>query len=265
MEQNKNQFTKSEKKIFHFIMNNFEEIMYKSLTDIANACKVGEATVLRFCRKLGYKGYQDFKFSLARELTPQQNNDTDQTYTSKVKNNMVQALEDTYSFVNEEELQKAIDLLSDKSNLVVFGVSSSGIAGLDMQNRLMRIGINIEVITDSHNQMIRSNSLDSNSVIIAISLTGSTKDIVDAVLNGRKHGAKVIAITNYMESPLTKYADIVLLTSAKENPLDSGLLVSKVSQLLIIDLLCTGITLKNHNDSKKMKELVAETISNKLY
>ena len=134
-----------------------------------------------------------------------------------------------------------------------------------MQNRLMRIGMNIETITDSHNQVIRSNSVTSDTVIIAISLTGSTKDVIEAVKIGKNNGATVIAITNYTESPLTSDADIVLLTSAKENPLDSGSLVSKVSQLFVIDLLCTGITMKNYEKAKQTKEQIAQTISCLLY
>lgn len=102
-------------------------------------------------------------------------------------------------------------------------------------------------------------------MIIAISLTGSTKDIIDAVETSKDNGASIIAITNYTESPLSKFADIVLLTSAKENPLDSGSLVSKISQLFVIDLLCTGITMRNYEDAKKTKEKIAQTISNKLY
>lgn len=265
MEKYKNQFTKSELKLYHYIRKNFEDVLYQSLTQTANACYVGEATVLRFCRKLGYKGYQEFKLSLARELSTYQKNDHHETYISKIRNNMVQALEDTYALVDDNELQKAIDSIYHARSVVVFGVSSSGIAGLDMQNRLMRIGISIETITDSHNQMIRSNSVNKETVIVAISLTGSTKDVVDAVKNGKKNGATIVAITNYTASPLTSYADHILLTSAKENPLDSGSLVSKISQLFVIDLLCTGITMKNHKKAKKIKEQVAETISNKLY
>ena len=178
---------------------------------------------------------------------------------------MVQAIEDTYKLVDDEQLQRAIDQIDQSTNVVVFGVSSSGIAGLDMQNRLMRIGVNIETITDSHNQVLRANSVNQDTVIIAISLTGSTKDIIDAVETSKDNGASIIAITNYTESPLSKFADIVLLTSAKENPLDSGSLVSKISQLFVIDLLCTGITMRNYEDAKKTKEKIAQTISNKLY
>ncbi|GAB3790505.1 MurR/RpiR family transcriptional regulator [Virgibacillus kimchii] len=265
MEQNKNTFTKSELKLYNFITENFEKVVYQSLTEIAIACQVGEATVLRFCRKLGYKGYQDFKLALARELSIRENHGNDGTYIDKVRNNMIQAVDDTYKLVDDAQLQMAIDKIYDAQSVVVYGVSSSGIAGLDMQNRLMRIGMNIETITDSHNQVIRSNSTNKETVIIAISLTGSTKDIIDAVKTAKTNGAAVIAITNYMKSPLTSYADIVLLTSAKENPLDSGSLVSKISQLFVIDLLCTGITMKNYEGAKQIKEQVAQTISEKLY
>src|SRR5699024_4103244 len=154
--------------------------------------------------------------------------------------NMVRTEEDTCALVDDEQLQQSIQMIYQAKNVVVYGVSSSGIAGLDMQNRLMHIGSNIEVVTVSPNQMIRSNSFDIQIVINAISLTGSTKDIIDVVENSKQNGAKVIAITNYTESPLAEFADIILLTSAKENPLDSGSLASKISQLYIIDLLCTG-------------------------
>lgn len=265
MEQNKNKFTKSEQKLYNYITEKFEQIVYQSLTEIAIACQLGEATVLRFCRKLGYKGYQEFKLSLAQELSTHEKSGNDDTYIDKVRKNMVQAVDDTYELVDDVRLQEAIDSIYEANTLVVYGVSSSGIAGMDMQNRLMRIGMNIEAITDSHNQVIRSNSVTSETVIIAISLTGSTKDVIEAVKIGKNNGATVIAITNYTESPLTSYADIVLLTSAKENPLDSGSLVSKVSQLFVIDLLCTGITMKNYEKAKQTKEQIAQTISYKLY
>src|SRR5699024_6360863 len=161
----------------------------------------------------------------------------------------------------DEQLQQSIQMIYQAKNVVVYGVSSSGIAGLDMQNRLMRIGRSIEVVTDSHNQMIRSNSADNETVIIAISLTGSTKDSSDAVENSEQNGDEVIAITNYTGAPLAEFADIIVLTSAKENPLDSGSLVSRIAQLYIIGLLCTGIAIEDHGKARKADELVPEPIS----
>ncbi|MBB6450980.1 DNA-binding MurR/RpiR family transcriptional regulator [Geomicrobium halophilum] len=265
MEQNKNNFTKSEHKLHRYILEHFEEVLYKSLTEISSECKLGEATILRFCRKLGLKGYQDFKFALAQELSSLQKSNNDETYIDKIKGNMGQSIEDTYELLDADILQQAIDEISHSNDVIVYGISSSGIAGLDMKSRLMRIGKNIEVVTDSHNQVIRSCSVTNETVIIAISLTGSTKDIVDAVEEAKKNHATVVAITNYVKSPLTKYSDLVLLSSAKENPLDSGSLVSKVSQLFVIDLLCTGIAMTQYERAQQNKELIAGAISSKLY
>lgn len=262
--QQKNQFTKSERKLHDYIINHTEQVIYQSLTETANECQIGEATVLRFCRKLGFKGYQEFKLSLARKASTNKQNNSN-TYVDKVKYNMIQTLNDTNDLINQRQLDSAIEAIYHAESVIVYGISSSGIAGLDMQNRLMRIGLNIETITDPHSQVLRANSMDSKSVIIAISLTGSTKDIIDAVQIGKDKHATVIAITNYMESPLTKFSDIILLTSAKENPLNSGSLVSKISQLFVIDLLCTGITIKDYDKAKKIQEQAAGALSNKLY
>ncbi|MDQ0255888.1 DNA-binding MurR/RpiR family transcriptional regulator [Evansella vedderi] len=265
MEQNKTSLTKSELKVYDFVLKNLKEVIYQSLTEISLACDIGESTVLRFCRKLGFKGYQDFKFALAQELASINHSESDETFIDRVKNSMVETIHNTYEIVDHEELQKVIDHIIETDNVIVYGVSSSGIAGLDMQNRLMRIGKHIEVITDSHMQVTRSISVSSKTLIIAISLTGSTKDIVDAVKVAKKNNAKVVAITNYIKSPLTKFADHLLLTSAKENPLDSGSLISKVSQLFVFDLICTGISIKLYDQAKKNKERVAEEISTKFY
>ncbi|QDI92308.1 MurR/RpiR family transcriptional regulator [Salicibibacter halophilus] len=265
MEQNKNTFTKSEHKLHQYVLERFEEVLYQSLTEISIACNLGEATVLRFCRKLGFKGYQDFKFSLAQELSSQQKTNNNETYIDKIKSNMTQVIADTHELLDADTLQQGIDKISNADEVIVYGISSSGIAGLDMKNRLMRIGKNIEVVTDPHNQVIRSVSVTDKTVVIAISLTGSTKDIVDAVQEAKKNQATVIAITNYVKSPLSKYSDLILLTSAKENPLDSGSLVSKVSQLFVIDLLCTGIAMTQYEHAQQNKEMIAKSISSKLY
>ncbi|SDJ06474.1 MurR/RpiR family transcriptional regulator [Natribacillus halophilus] len=265
MEQNKNTFTKSEQKLHQYIMERFEDVLYQSLTEISIECKLGEATVLRFCRKLGFKGYQDFKFALAQELSSLQKTNNEETYIDKVRSNMTRVIEDTHELLDPDSLQEAIEKISNADEVIAYGISSSGIAGLDMQNRLMRIGKNIEVVTDSHNQVFRSVSVTRKTVIIAISLTGSTKDIVDAVQEAKKNHATVIAITNYVKSPLTKYSDLALLTSAKENPLDSGSLVSKVSQLFVIDLLCTGIAMTQYGNAQQNKAFIARAISSKLY
>lgn len=266
MEQNKPNFTKSEHKIYNYIVSNTDQVLYHSLTELSELSGVAEATVLRFFRKLGFKGFQDFKFSLAQEVSVNPTNDeSDETYIEKIKNNMVQAIESSYEILELKSLQAAIDIIDHSYDVVIFGVGSSGIAGQDMENRLMRIGKHANVITDPHAQVMRATTMSKGTVVIAISLTGSTKDIVDSVKIAKKNNATIIALTNYIKSPLTKYSDHVLLSAAKESPLDSGSLVSKITQLFLIDLICTGLTLKNYKDAETIKMKISENTAGKLY
>ncbi|GEK34460.1 MurR/RpiR family transcriptional regulator [Kurthia sibirica] len=265
MAQNKHNFTKSEIKIQYYILANPENVIYHSLTELSEASNVAEATVLRFFRKLGYKGFQDFKLLLAQELTAEVVPENSNSYKEKVKVNMIQALENTHDGIDENELEASILAISHSNDVVIFGIGASGIAALDMQNRLMRIGKNVQVIIDSHFQMMRATTLNPHSVVIAISLTGGTKDIVDSVKIASEKGAKIIALTNYVKSPLTKYAHHILLGSAKEHPLDSGSLVSKIAQLYVIDLICTGLSLSQIERAQMIQQEISENVSEKLY
>lgn len=265
MEQLKGDFTKSDTKVYQYILGNKEKVLYHSLTEMAEACDVAEATLLRFFRKLDFKGFQDFKFGLAQEVSSTVIEDTEDTYVDKVKKNVIQVITDTTEVIDEALLAQAIMKIAEADDVVIFGIGSSGIAALDMQNRLMRIGKNTSVITDSHFQMMRAASMTEKTVVTAISLTGSTKDIVDAVRASKNSGATVIALTSYTKSPLTKFADLVLLSSSKESPLDSGSLVSKISQLYLIDLICTGLAMINVTEAKAMQLKISENTSSKLY
>ncbi|URT71538.1 MurR/RpiR family transcriptional regulator [Cytobacillus firmus] len=265
MEQHKHNFTKSDHRIHEYILTNTDKVLYHSLTELSEAIGAAEATVLRFFRKLGFKGFQDFKFSLAQEVSGNSSQAGDETYIERIRTNMVHAIEDTYRMLNNQALENSIEAIVRSRDVVIFGIGSSGIAGLDMQNRLMRIGKHVDVVTDPHFQVMRATSLDEHSVVIAISLTGSTKDIVDTVKIANEKKATVIVLTNYVKSPLAKYADYILLTSVKESPLDSGSLVAKITQLYLIDLICTGITMKNYEQASKVKMEISENISNKLY
>lgn len=266
MEQFKPNYTKSESKLFNYIQDNLETVMFNSLTELSERCTVGEATILRFCRKIGFNGYQDFKLAIAQELSVTKLGQQDEAhFISRIKNNTLKAIEDTFNAVDEALLSKAIDWLDQYEEIVVYGVGHSGLTALDLQSKLMRVGKNVQVVIDPHFQIMRSCSASEKTLVIAISITGSTKDIVDSVGKAKENKASIIAITSYVRSPLTKLADIVLLTSGKENPLDGGSMVGKVSQLFVIDLLCTGYIMKDMETAQRIKTEAAEVVTSKMY
>lgn len=266
MEQFKPNYTKAEIKLYEYIQAHMETVMYNSLTELSEICSVGEATILRFCRKIGYKGYQDFKLAAAQELSLIQSKQVNEdTFMNRIRINMQKVIEDTYEAMKKESIEEAIKWMGETDDIIIYGVGHSGASALDFQSRLMRVGKNVQVVTDPHFQVMRSCSANEKSLIIAISLTGSTKDIVDAVSIAKERKAKIIAITSYVRSPLTKYADTVLLTSGKESPLDGGSMVGKVSQLYVIDTLCTGLIMKNMDYAQMIKKEAAEVVASKLY
>lgn len=266
MEQFKPNYTKAEMKLYDYIKDHMETVMFNSLTELSEICSVGDATILRFCRKIGYKGYQEFKLAVAQEhsLNNSRENNED-TIANRVRLNMKKVIEDTFESIDQKALDKAIKWINESNDVVVYGVGHSGLSALDFESRLMRVGKNVQVVTDPHFQVMRSCSMSKQTVVIAISLSGSTKDIVDAVIKAKEKGARIVAITSYVRSPLTKYADQVLLTSGKENPLDGGSMVGKVSQLYVVDLLCTGFIMKNIESAEAIKADAAETVASKLY
>jgi len=266
MEQFKPNYTKAENKLYAYIQDHLETVMYNSLTELSEICTVGEATILRFCRKIGYKGYQDFKLAVAQELSLMQAKPgIEDTFVNRIRHNMQKVIEDTYESMDQGSVEAAIRWMGDCEDIIIYGVGHSGITALDFQSRLMRVGKNVQVVSDPHFQVMRSCSANEKTLIIAISLTGSTMDIVDAVRIAKERRAKIIAITSYIRSPLTKYADTVLLTSGKENPLDGGSMVGKVSQLFVIDLLCTGYIMNNLEYAQAIKKEAAEAVTSKLY
>lgn len=265
MEQMKDDFTKSDLKIYQYITDHKDTIAYVSLTELAESCQVAEATLLRFFRKMGYKGFQDFKFSFAQELSNEQFSNPEDSVIEKIKNYMVTALEDSSKMIEQATLDAIVKRLTSARNIVLFGVGASGIAALDMQNRLMRIGKHVEAITDAHFQIMRASTMDADTVVVAISVSGSSKDIVDSVQLAKDNGATIVAITNYAKSPLTKLADDVLVAAYKESPLDAGSLVAKVAQLYAVDLICTALALEDPEHVQTIRTRISENTSSKLY
>ncbi|HEX7715565.1 MAG TPA: MurR/RpiR family transcriptional regulator [Bacillota bacterium] len=268
-----NSFSKTEKKIADYVFENTNRIIYMSVTEFAENCDVGETSIIRFCRTIGLKGYQEFKLVLAREcINPQENlheriteDDAMEEIISKITAVNLQAIQNTSRVLSLSALGKAIDAILRADKVDIYGVGASAFTAGDAKYKLMRIGIKCEFFSDPHLQCMSAVNLTKKSVAIGISFTGSTKDTVDSLSLAKKAGAFTIAITNYEKSPITKYANVVLLTSAEETPLRSGALTSKIAQLQVLDILYTGIALKLGDKAYELLNETAKAVLPKLY
>lgn len=268
-----NSFSKTEKKVADYLLENYSKVIYMSVTEFAENCDVGETTIIRFCRKIGLKGYQEFKLILAREMV----NPEDEVHENvnaydhiddiikKITFVNKQAIEDTTKLLSHAQLENAVKAIINASKVDIYGVGASAFTAGDAKYKFMRIGINCEYFSDTHMQCMSAVNLDKTCVAIGISFSGSTKDTVDSLTLAKEAKAYTIAITNYAKSPITKVADAVLLTSAVETPIRSGALTSKIAQLHVLDILYTTIAFKMNGEAYEVLNKTAEAVLPKLY
>lgn len=235
------------------ILEKPETIVRQSVTEVAEAASVSEGTVVRLCKQLGVKGFQDLKTSLAYEMIEPvrlihedvQAGDDVLTVAKKVFHSDIQALEATIKVFDPAAMQMAVDIILNARRVELYGVGSSGPIAVDAYYRLLRMGINCAVTTDSHMQVVNAALTNANVAVITISHSGSTIETVGATRLAKEAGAKTICVTNYGKSPIQAYADVLLYTVSTETLFRTEAMASRIGQLSLIDTLCVNVALAN--------------------
>ncbi|WP_313642000.1 MurR/RpiR family transcriptional regulator [Paenibacillus sp. FSL K6-0276] len=269
-----NNLTNTEKKVADYVLENTRSVVYMSITDLADACDVGESSIFRFCKSLSYKGYQEFKIALAHSITVENEipqltdqilmDDTTEAVASKVLTTNVSALNETYNLIDIQKINEAIDYMINAEHVLFFGVGSSLITAMEAKIKFMRITNKTECLMDSHLQMMSAALMSERDVAVIISYSGSTKDSIEVARKAKERGAKVVSITRFEKSPLTSYSDLTLLCGANEGPLQGGSLSAKISQLYLLDILYVEYFKKTSEQSIINKETTAAAVSEKL-
>ncbi len=238
----------SEKKIADYVLQNPQEIIGISISELAVKCGCGDATVVRFSRRLGFEGYQALKIGIAGELsavssvgTEIQKEDSCFEIFRKRIHDISVALQNTESVLDEEDLEKAANILMHAKRIVIFGLGNSAAIATDAAHKFLRLGLNAQACCDNHLQAIIASHLDRQSVAVGISHSGSSKDIVEALRLSKIGGATTIGITNYGTSPIVEAADISLFTKADETRHSILAMSSRIAQLAIFDAIYTYI------------------------
>lgn len=270
-----NQFTKAEKKVADYILQNPKEVLFMSITDLAEACFVGDTSVFRFCKTMDLKGYQEFKMMLSLSLRDGKGgtkefagdislDDPFQELSRKVLNTNVQALTETFSLLDEKAFGKAIEYLHQGKRIYFFGVGASLLTALKAMNKFLRIEPKVHCIQDSHMQVMAASMMTAEDVAVIISYSGATKDTIHVAQAAKKAGAKIVCITRFVKSPLTSYSDVTLLSGANEGPLQGGSTSAEISQLFLIDLLYTEYYRKYFDICSKNNEKTSGSVLEKL-
>ncbi len=263
----------AEQRVADFILKHPDELIYLTVTELAEKTNTSESTVVRLCQKIGYKGYQEFKIMLARDLVEPTNaiyaaiepGDSLQTIKTKVFQANAQALRDTIEVLTDAELELAVRAIATARRVEVYGVGGSNPLALDAYHKFLKLGIAVVALSDGDMMAMSSSLLQKGDVALGISHTGASRDVTDALSNAQRNGATTICITHRSTSPITKVADIKLFTAAKQTAFRSDASSSRIAQLTIIDTLYVGVALSGYENSVEMIRRTREATANKRY
>ena len=261
----------AERQVADWVLQNSGDVINSSMAQVALECGVSDTTVLRFCRAAGFKGYMDLKLSIARDLSsPTQmvhddiaEGDPPSIVARKVFTSHIQALYDTLEVLDQDALVQAADMIIDAEKIFIIGVGTSAPIANEAYNKLFRLGLNCHIQTDSYLQIMQASLVDDETLVIAISQSGSSTDPVLTLEEAKRNGAKAIVITGHDGSPLANLADIVFLAVSQETRAEA--IASRIAQMTIVDSLYVIASLRmldttTKNEDKIWKAIIQKTL-----
>jgi DNA-binding MurR/RpiR family transcriptional regulator len=241
----------AERRATDFLLDHYAEVGDKTIIEFASGAGCSEATIVRLSKRLGYDGYPDLKADFAKtdgepgtssyiEYRDIKRGDSPFQVVKKVFNASVAAILDTLNVLDETSYLQALEALRRAETIMFCGTGDGGLVALEAHQRFLRLGRHSVASIDYDIQLIMASHLKKGDMLFAISHTGRTKNILHTVKTAAKAGATVVAITNYPVSPLTKNADIVLLTAVFSTSPIGEVISKRVTELCIIESLYTN-------------------------
>jgi len=242
-----------QKKIADYVSAHASEVILLSITELAAKCQTSETTVMRFLRKLDFDSYQVFRVKVAQEIPHEHmesvygeisDGDSVQAVMDKVVAATTHSIKDLRQLVTAEDIKKAVVMMRAARQILFVGVGSSSFIAFDAYHKFLRLGMNVTASGDSHIMAMMASLATDKDLIFAVSHSGESRDILECVRLAKRNNAGVISFTSYRNSSITKYSDVVLFSSANETKYRSDALVSRILQLVIIDMLYVAMVLK---------------------
>lgn len=240
-------FTKAQKKIMDYLENSdCDRIIFFTITEFAREVGTGEATVLRFCRVLGFEGYQVFKLYLAQELRGSELGDIGSVgYQTGIYNVYLNSIANCMKKMSIAALDDICSYIIRARNISCFGAGSSHIAAVELHNRLLKMGIASSCESDIHIQNALVSAYSAADLVIIFSVSGSTKDVVEIVKIAKTYGAVVVLVTAHESSPLAKQSNLVISTGTSEVYGKFETSVDRVVQIYLVDSICERLYSKD--------------------
>ena len=254
-------FTEASKKIVKKIFSSPNTIIHMTIWQAAEFCGTSEASIVRFCKMLGYNGYHDFKICLASELSLSndpiilsalQVDDDEAAVLQKVFAVEIKTIQDTAASIDTEAFKHAVDCILSAKKLEFYSFGNSRPITYDAHFRMLKIGINSYVGIDIADSIMHANMLEPGDVAIAVSHSGSTKYTCMALEAAHGRGARTISVTAFPKSPITSVSDICLFAATNDEfDFQSTTVASKMAEMAIMDALYTAVAFRKGESAKQ--------------
>ncbi|MER2119367.1 MAG: MurR/RpiR family transcriptional regulator [Solibacillus sp.] len=248
----------AERNVALYILSHLDDVIRMPIAVLAEKAKTSEATIVRMCRALNFSGFKDLKLSIASAPTleiPNNHNfelEKDSTMLQMIRTiemHNIDAIQRTLMLNGERELEKIIHKINNARKIIFIGIGASAIVAQDFEHKLKRINKNCETIFDSHGQLIAATHATSEDVVFAISYSGETKEIINALTVAKENQATIITMTQNRRNTIQSFADYALYVVSNEADIRSSATASRIAQLTLIDILYTGIATLNYDKS----------------
>ena len=262
-------FSSSEKMIAKYILDNGEDILNLSVKELAKQTYTSPATIVRLCHKLGLAGYSDFKIKYSAELQfdkkskkrvdvnfPFSQDDSNSQIAYRIASLHQEAIEDTLSLVDFNQLDKIVNALDQAQKIYIFGNGNSLLAGLDFQHKMMRIGKMIEIRTHAGEQGFLADTCNQDDLAIIISYSGETSEMIEIAKFLKSVHVPILGITSIGDNQLSKYCNYIMNTGSREKIFSKiAPFSSKTSISYLLDLIFSCLFKLNYQQyiTKKIK------------
>ena len=252
-------------RIANCILQNPDLLIRDKVSDVAAACNCDNAQIIRFSQKLGFKGFSDMKRAISRDLIPLQAKVDIESVNKgsgfgalleNFRRDYTQTINDTLSVSNEKDVMQLVDKIKKARKIMICGLGASGIVAEDLQMKLVHMGYPAFFHDKPTLNKMHCTLLDKNDLMIAVSFRGENPEMIRYAKIAKENECPVAAICNYSQSELSQLADILLLTSSNEDDFRIGAMTSRLSQLMVVDILSVMLAL---NDIRKTERNLAKT------
>ncbi|WP_297597328.1 MurR/RpiR family transcriptional regulator [uncultured Cetobacterium sp.] len=245
-------FSLKEKIIADYILSFKNSINNISITELAKAIGTSSSTLTRFSKKINCESFVDMKMKLNsknKNLDSKKENDS---LFSAVYNYYSEVIEKSNELLDKKLISKIVKDIKEAKKIYIYGVGSSGLTAQEFMQRLLRMGFNISSINDSHMMIINSAIVSSEDLVIGISISGETKEVVNALRICYQNRARTIAVTSFPKSSISRYANEIISICSSDFINKTNFINTQFSTMYLFDLIST-ILLEDVTLNRKMQ------------